>query len=159
MPTVNTYRYVKQGNPEAYRLDPTGANPVQEGDMVMYDTLNLFVLPLTAGNATAFTGVAEGVGPTPVSNIDNKPNLVDSVKVRRHGIFTFNKTAGDSLKHEDPLKIGADAQTVALATLPGDLAEVIGFVHNPLGSAPITGAGTVDVEIRTNAPTVGAFGV
>lgn len=156
----NTYRYQKPGNPEAYRLDPSGANPVNEGDLVVWSVGNRWVRKMANDTEAAyFIGVAESVGPTPVSFIDNKPNLVDSAKVRRHGIFTFTKTAGDSLSHMDPVKMGADEQTVALATLPADAAKVIGYVHAPLASAAITGAGTVDIEIQTVLPVVGAFGV
>ena len=155
----NTYRYLRQGNPEAYRLDPTGTNPVNLGDLVVWDAAGPFARKIVALDASIFLGVAEGVGPTPVSQIDNKPNLVDSVKVRRHGIFTFTKTTGDSLVHGDPLKMGADEQTVALATLPADAALLVGHVHAPLAAAAITGAGTVDVEIQGSFPVAGAVGV
>lgn len=151
---ANVYRYLKSGNPEAYRLDPTGTNPVSLGDMVMYDTANFYILRLTAGNAAAFVGVAEGVGPTPASNIDNAPNLVESVTVRAHGIFTFNKTTGDSLVHGDALVIGADCQTVLKQVAEPD-SEIIGYAWLPMASAALTGAGTVDVVLHPNAPATG----
>jgi predicted RecA/RadA family phage recombinase len=151
---ANVYRYLKSGNPEAFRLDPTGTNPVSLGDMVMYDTANFYALRLTAGNAPAFIGVAEGVGPTPASAIDNAPNLVDSVKVRAHGIFTFKKTTGDSLVHGDPLVIGADCQTVLKQTAEPDT-EIIAYAWLPMASAALTGAGTVDAVLKCNAPATG----
>ena len=155
---ANVYRYLKSGNPEAYRLDPTGTHQVSMGDLVIYDGSAFYARTMAADSEGPYViGIAEGVGPTPASVVDNAPNLVDSVKVRSHGIFTMKKTTGDSLVHSDPLKMGADAQTVALATLPGDAALVIGYVWNPMATGALTGAGTVDMVLKVNRPATGVI--
>lgn len=152
---ANVYRYQKQANPAAYRVLADGSFPISEGDLVWFDTSAFCLKRLTAAtDGDKLVGVAEGVGPTPTSNIDNTTGLIDAVKVRANGIFTFTKTTSDSLVHGDALVGTADPQVVLKKTSE-DASDVIGYVWDPEGSAAITGAGTVDVLLRANFPAAG----
>jgi hypothetical protein len=153
---ANIYRFLKAGNPEAFRLDPTGTNPISLGDLVIWSAADFFLKRLTAGNGPQFIGVAEGVGPTPASSIDNAANLVENIRVRGEGVFRFKGTAADSLSHGDALVIGADAQTVLKRTAEA-ATEIIGYVWRPTASAAfVVAAGNeVDVLIAANHPAVG----
>jgi len=152
----NNYRYEAQTEPWNHRLDPTGAHPIEMGDLVIWS--GAYIERLVSGQADGplFVGVAEGVGPTPTSNIDNATNLVPAIRVREKGIFRFKTTAGDVLNHGDPLVVGADAQTVLLQTIEADT-EIIAYVHNPEPAAAVTGAVGVEVRVRiaSNFPAVG----
>jgi predicted RecA/RadA family phage recombinase len=153
---ANVYRFSKQANPAHYRVDPAGgSNAVSMGDAVFWDTGNKWCAPLVdSAKGQYFLGVAEGVAPTPTSNIDNVAGLEKTVEVRSNGIFTFIKTTADSLSHGDELVIGANPQTVLKRTVE-DAADVIGFAWLPEASAALTGAGDVDVLIRSNFPVSG----
>lgn len=154
----NNYRYEAQTEPWNHRLDPTGAHPIEMGDLVIWTAAGPYIERLVTGTASGplFVGVAEGVGPTPTSNIDNATNLVPAIRVREKGIFRFKTTAGDVLAHGDPLVVGADAQTVLRRTIEA-ATEIIGYVHNPESAAAVTGAGGVEVRVRiaSNFPAVG----
>lgn len=152
---ANVYRYSKQANPAAYRVLADGTFPISEGDLVWYDASAFCVKRLLAAtDGDKLVGVAEGVAPTPTSNIDNTAGLVPWVKVRANGIFTFTKTTADSLVHGDALVGTADAQVVLKRTAE-DAADVIGYVWAPEADAAITGAGEVDVLLRSNFPASG----
>ena len=157
---ANVHRYEKPGDANNWRVDPTvpGGHPIEMGDMVYWDAANRYLEEMAAGNGPSFVGVAEGVGPTPTSNIDNVAGLVKSIRVRNKGIFRFKTTAADSLNHGDELVIGADAQTVLKRT--GEAAtEVIGYVWNPEASAAVTGAAGVEIDVLISPqyPAVGLY--
>lgn len=152
---ANIYRFSKQANPAAYRVLSDGTFPISMGDLVWFDT-SAFCLKrlISAGDGQNFVGVAEGVGPTPTSNIDHVAGLVGEVKVRSNGIFTITKTTADSLVHGDALVGTADPQVV-LKRVAEDVADIIGYVWAPEASAAQTGAGEVEVLIRSNFPAAG----
>lgn len=145
-------------NPADYRLDPTGTNPVELGDLVYWDNANRYLKKMTAGNGPNFLGVAEGHGPTPVSQIDNQANLIPSIRVQHTGIARMKTTAADSLSHGDELVIGADAQTVLKRTGEA-VTEIIGYVWNPTASAAVTGAAGVQINVVLSPqyPAVGLY--
>jgi len=155
---ADVHRYEMPADPADYRLDPAGANPIELGDLVYWDTGNLYLKTMTAGNGPSFVGVAEGHGPTPVSQIDNAPYLIKSIRVRHKGVVRMKTTAADSLSHGDLLVIGADAQTVLKRTAEA-LTEVIGYVWNPQASAAVTGAAgvNIDVVLSPQFPAVGLY--
>lgn len=155
---ANIHRYEMPGDAQDYRVDPTvpAGNPVEMGDMVYWSAGDFFLKVLTAGNGPEFVGVAEGVGPTPTSNIDNVAGLVPSIRVRGKGVFRFKTTAADSLSHGDAMVVGADAQTVLKQTGEADT-EIVGYVFNPQADAVVTGATgvNIDVLVAANFPAVG----
>ena len=152
---ANVYRFSKQANPAAYLVLADNSFPISMGDLVWFDASAFCLKRLTAAtDGDKLVGVAEGVGPTPTSNIDNVAGLETSVKVRSNGIFTFTKTTADSLSHGDALVGTADPQVV-LKRIAEDAGDVIGFVWAPEASAVITGAGEIEVLIRSNFPASG----
>lgn len=140
---ANIYRYLRKAYPESYRVDTSGSNNVQLGDMLQWDGAGPYAKAMVAGQEQYFIGVSDGVAPTPTSNIDNASGKIDSVLVYSHGIFSFKTTVGESYNHGDPVKCGADAQTVSSAAVTTG----IGYVWRPLASAALTGASGVEVDV------------
>ena len=78
----DVYRYKFQADPTAYRLDPTGSNPISTGDLVFFDTSNRYLKRMDVGaNGPSFVGVASDRGPTPASNVDISANRIKNAPV------------------------------------------------------------------------------
>jgi len=153
--TINNYDYKLQADPAAYAVDTSGSNNIIMGDMVYWYQAGPYVKSLANGQEALFVGVAEGVAPTPAGNIDNTTGLISKVLVRQKGIFALKTTVGETYTHGNALKCGADAQTVTNSTVA--LADTIGYVWRPDGTAALTGAAgvTVDVAIVQRYPASG----
>lgn len=150
---ANVYRFERQASPDRYRIDP--ADTIDRGDLLKWDAGNFKVIPMTAGAEADFVGVAMGQIP-PASNIDNVAGSTyeTDIQVFHHGVFRFKATATESYEHGDAVHMGADAQTVSLATLPADKELVIGYVWRPKASAALVAVAgdEVDVYISANIP-------
>ena len=152
---ANVYRYSKPGNPASYRYDPAGANQIEMGDLVFFDVSAFMLKQMTAGNGPEFVGVASDTGPTPASQIDNAPNLIQNGPVESAGVFRVKTTVADSLNHGDPMVIGADAQTLLKQTGEANT-EIIAYFWNPTGSAAVVAAGEEQLFlIAANLPVAG----
>lgn len=144
---ADVQRFLRPVSPERYRIDQTGTNPISFGDLLSWDTVNRFLIRLAGGAGLKFVGVAMGRIPI-ASNIDNVTTILETdVNVFDRGIFFFKTTAAQSYEHGDPVKIGADAQTILLATPVTDADEIIGFIWKPTDSAATTGAAGVSVQV------------
>jgi predicted RecA/RadA family phage recombinase len=143
---ANVYRYARPVYPEAYRVDTDVRHPwhyIEMGMMLQWDAPRRYAKPLNSGCEDWFIGVAEGVTPTPAGNIDNAPGLEDTVRVRQQGIFHFKTTAGQIYNHGDPVKMGADEQTVDNT----GVTSPIGWVWRPRDATSLTGAAGTDVDV------------
>lgn len=146
---ADVQRFLRPNTPERYRIDPASpvTNPISFGDLTGWDSTNLWAIRHTAGQGLKFLGVAMGRHPVS-SNIDHTTVPMETdIVVQDRGIFFFNTTAAETYAHGDPVKIGADAQTIAKATQPTDQDEVIGFIWKPQDSAATTGAAGVSVQV------------
>jgi len=150
---MDIQRFLFQNNPTKFRVDPAFpiVNPISFGDNVVWSpAADRFIKRHVAGSALFYLGVAMGRFPVN-SNIDHSttPQPADAnVTVFDRGTFFFNTTAAETYENGDPLKLGADAQTMALATQITDQAQIIAFVVKPEDSAATTGA--AGVSIRAN---------
>jgi len=152
------YNYKKQPDPTAYRLDPSGSNPIYTGDLVILDTGNFYLKPMVTGQGAKFLGVALDRGPTPASNVDITANRIKNAPVKHSGIFQFNTTSGDSLVHGDAMVIGADSQTLLKRTGEA-VTEIIAYFWNPEASAAVAATGELrEFVIQANYPAAGILG-
>ena len=129
-----------------FKVDTTGSNDINQGDMVYIDTSAHQVKSVaTDGNCATLVGVAAD---TSFRNLYGTKQYPDSgtIQVYVAGIFTFNTTASDSFADEVKAYIGADAQTVTSVD-PGSGNEV-GTAKLRPGITSITGAAGTTVDIR-----------
>lgn len=150
---MDIQRFLFQNNPTKFRVDPAAVvvNPISFGDCVVWSpAADRFIKRHVAGSALFFLGVAMGRFPVS-SNLDHTttPNPADAnVTVFDRGTFFFNTTAAESYENGDPVKLGADAQTIALATQITDQAAIIGSIVKPEDSAATVGAAGVSVRVN-----------
>ena len=136
--------FVRSPEPVAYFVDSTALAAIPDGAMLKWDTTNLEVALQAAGAAAECIGVAEG--PFPItSNLGNGTAVSNRILVRSEGIFKFNTTASDSLKHGLAIEMGADSLTVKLGTPTA--ANKVGIVWLPKGET-VTGAAGVTITIK-----------
>jgi len=154
---ANVYRYKKPADPDMYRVDTSGSNNIALGDMLSWYAAGPYAKALASGQEALFCGVAQGVAPTPTSNIDNATGKIDSVNVAHSGVFSFKTTNSESYSHGTAVKCGADAQTVT--TSGASASNCVGYVWRPNESAALTGAAgvTVDVLLTVRYPATGLF--
>lgn len=143
-----------------YRYDPTGANPIEFGDLVIWYPAGPYQMDGCYDNAMGplFIGVAMDKGPTPAGNIDLTANQELNGLVAGAGIFSFVTTSGDVYSHGDALTWGAGPQIVyRQGPYTSVDTETIAFVHEPTVGAAISGDGvnTIRVRICQNFPLRG----
>src|SRR5690348_16365613 len=141
---ADVQRFLRANTPERYRLDPANpiVNPISFGDLLVWDKVNRFVKRHVAGSALKFVGAAMGRFPIS-SNVDHNtgPSSIDTqdgMNVFDRGLFFYNTTAAETYEHGDPVKLGADAQTISKATQITDQDLIIGSIWKPLDSAATT---------------------
>jgi hypothetical protein len=158
MAVIDVYRYKKQPDPSAYRLDPSGSNPILTGDLVILDTGNFYLKRMVTGQGPKFLGVALDRGPTPASNVDITANRIKNAPVKHTGVFKFKTTNADSLVHGDAMVIGADSQTLLKRTGEA-VTEIIAYFWNPEASAAVAATGEErEFIVQANFPAAGILG-
>lgn len=114
---------------------------VNEGDLVYWDASAHLIKSIT-NDTTAAAGYAGfAAQPSTVSsNLDNGAILPPNMLVvnKTYAVGQFKTTVGDTYHHNDPLYIGADAQTVTSTV--GGLTQVLGYVQLPPGVSSLSGA-------------------
>jgi len=123
----------------ALPLDSTGGHPVNQGDMVDWNTSG-YIEAVVAGASVKFLGIAEGTTPT-TSGLDKGPALGGGgsiaplvMAVKRRGSFFLFTTASETYNPWTAVYIGADAQTITTVSMTN---TQVGFVDpaNFLGSS------------------------
>lgn len=114
-------------DPVPYYCDPSGANNVNAGDLVWFDSSNHWVASIdTDGHAATFAGVAlEGSFIQPYSTKFYTPQLPVGTK----GIFRFSGTSGDTYHDGDKVY-----QTTSAAGGPQTITNTQGGNSNVLGT-------------------------
>jgi len=141
------HRYLKPSDPEEYKC--LAAGPIDAGDVVKWDTTNLYAVRQATGAAGDCVGVSMDTIPLP-SRIDST-DVVDRIRVRSEGVFSFKTTASETYKHGLWVEVGADSQTVKLTSTD---ANKIGKVWLPDGQS-VTGAAGTEVQVKIMPQYVG----
>lgn len=134
------HRYVKPADNAQYKCLVAG--PIDAGDVVKWDTSSLYALRQATGNAEKCVGVSMDTIPLP-SRIDAS-DVVDMIRVKQSGIFSFKTTAAETYEHGLWVEVGADSQTIKLTSTG---ANKVGKVHLPDGTS-VTGAAGTEVEVE-----------
>ena len=132
-------RYLREDDPDTYKVDNTGT--ISVGDWVKWDTSALEALRQATGAALNCIGVSESR--IPISSGMDPDLLKDTIRVKRNGVFTFKTTAAEVYKHGETVGVGADSQTVTKTVTANN---ITGKVWLP-GGETVTGAAGVEVAI------------
>jgi hypothetical protein len=129
---------------------------ILEGDMLMRDAQNELTPVAAETDGHKLEGVAQGQYPL-ASNVDNvHPGPDNMVPYIRNGVAEFNATNGDTLGHNVPVYIGADAQTVKVTgTTPGT--DIVGYIWMPnvVGTVVASATTRVKVLLQVRTPAIG----
>lgn len=135
-------------DPVPYPQDISGANIINGGDMVWYDTSNHWVAALdTDAHAAEFAGVAmDGSSIQPYNTAFYMPQLPIATK----GIFRFFTTTGDTYHDGDKVyqTTSASGNPQTVTNTQGGNSNVLGTIVLPPGITSVVAAAGVQVQVK-----------
>lgn len=135
-------------DPVPYPQDTSGANIINGGDLVWYDTANHWIAAVdTDAHAATFAGVAmDGSFIQPYS----KAFYGDQLPVLTKGICRFSTTSGDTYHDGDKVyqttSVAGNPQTIT--NTQGGNSNVLGTIVLPPGITSIAAATGVTVQVK-----------
>lgn len=151
MSTTAQNNIVLQQKMMYFPIDQTGANDINQGDLVYMDTSAKLIKSLGTSddtNAAHLVGVAAASSfIQPYSTKKYQP----TIPVMISGLASFNTTSGDTYNEGDALYAGADAQTVTNQSA----SHIIGYAKMRQNQSAVAGGAgvTIDVQIVPEYPT------